>query len=81
MLHPTNNVQAFGRFLEAAALMNGQVTNLSNLARDSGILGRLFNELYIDQNWQNTLLFTLWTIFNKININLLRHKRRRFHCF
>lgn len=31
------NVQAFGRFLEIAALMNGQVTNLSNLARDAGI--------------------------------------------
>lgn len=33
----TRNVQAFSRFLEVAALMNGQVTNLSNLARDAGI--------------------------------------------
>ncbi len=33
----TRNVQAFGRFLEIAALMNGQVTNLSNIARDAGV--------------------------------------------
>lgn len=33
----TRNVQAFARFLEVSALMNGQVTNLSNLARDAGI--------------------------------------------
>lgn len=33
----TRNVQSFGRFLEIAALMNGQVTNLSNLARDAGV--------------------------------------------
>lgn len=33
----TRNVQAFGRFLEVAALMNGQVTNLSNLARDAAV--------------------------------------------
>lgn len=33
----TRNVQAFGRFLEVAALSNGQVTNLSNLARDAAI--------------------------------------------
>src|SRR3990167_2420668 len=33
----TRNVQAFGRFLEIAALMNGQVTNLSNISRDAGI--------------------------------------------
>src|SRR5579872_7205516 len=33
----TRNVQAFSRFLEIAALMNGQVTNLSNIARDAAI--------------------------------------------
>lgn len=33
----TRNVQAFSRFLEVAALMNGQVTNLSNIARDTGV--------------------------------------------
>ncbi len=33
----TRNVQAFGRFLEVAAIMNGQVTNLSNIARDAGV--------------------------------------------
>jgi predicted AAA+ superfamily ATPase len=33
----THNIQAFSRFLEVAALMNGQVTNLSNIARDSGV--------------------------------------------
>ncbi len=33
----TRNVQAFGRFLEVAAIMNGQVTNLSNLARDAAV--------------------------------------------
>lgn len=33
----TRNVHAFSRFLEIAALMNGQVTNLSNVARDSGV--------------------------------------------
>jgi len=33
----TRNVQSFGRFLEVAALMNGQVANLSNLARDAGV--------------------------------------------
>jgi uncharacterized protein len=33
----TRNIQAFSRFLEVAALMNGQVTNLSSVARDSGV--------------------------------------------
>lgn len=33
----TRNVPAFSRFLEVAALINGQVTNLSNVARDSGV--------------------------------------------
>ncbi len=33
----TRNVAAFGRFLEVAALMNAQVTNLSNIARDAGV--------------------------------------------
>ncbi len=33
----TRNVPAFGRFLEVAAIMNGQVANLSNVARDTGI--------------------------------------------
>ena len=33
----TRNVQAFSRFLEVSALMNGQVTNLSNISRDAGI--------------------------------------------
>jgi len=33
----TRNVIAFGRFLEIAAVMNGQVTNLSNIARDAAI--------------------------------------------
>lgn len=33
----TRNIQAFSRFLEVAALVNGQVTNLSNVARDSGV--------------------------------------------
>lgn len=33
----TRNIQAFSRFLEVAALSNGQVTNLSNLSRDAAI--------------------------------------------
>jgi uncharacterized protein len=33
----TRNVDAFGRFLEVAALANAQVTNLSSLARDAGV--------------------------------------------
>lgn len=33
----TRNVQAFSRFLEVAGLMNGQVTNLANIARDAGV--------------------------------------------
>ncbi len=33
----TRNVQAFSRFLEVAAIVNGQVTNLSNIARDAGV--------------------------------------------
>jgi predicted AAA+ superfamily ATPase len=33
----TRNVQTFGRFLEVAALTNGQITNLSNIARDTAI--------------------------------------------
>lgn len=33
----TRNVTAFGRFLEVAALTNGQITNLANLARDAGV--------------------------------------------
>jgi predicted AAA+ superfamily ATPase len=33
----TRNTQAFSRFLEVAALVNGQVTNLANIARDSGV--------------------------------------------
>src|SRR3990167_1870398 len=31
------NAQAFGRFLEVAGLMNGQITNLSNLSRDAAV--------------------------------------------
>ena len=33
----TRNAQAFGRFLEIAALMNCQITNLSNLSRDAAV--------------------------------------------
>lgn len=33
----TRNVQAFSRFLEIAALSNGQVTNLSNISRDAAV--------------------------------------------
>jgi len=33
----TRNVHAFGRFLEVAALINGQVTNLANIARDAAV--------------------------------------------
>lgn len=33
----TRNVQAFSRFLEIAGLMNGQVTNLANIARDASV--------------------------------------------
>lgn len=33
----TRNVGNFGRFLEVAALVNGQVTNLANIARDASI--------------------------------------------
>ena len=33
----TRNVQSFSRFLEVAALTNGQLTNLSNLARDAAV--------------------------------------------
>ncbi|MHB1948789.1 MAG: ATP-binding protein [Gammaproteobacteria bacterium] len=33
----TRNVQSFSRFLEVAGFMHGQVTNLSNLARDAGV--------------------------------------------
>lgn len=33
----TRNVNAFGRFLEVAALMHGQGVNLSNIARDSAV--------------------------------------------
>ncbi len=33
----TRNVQAFSRFLEVAALSNGQMTNLSNLSRDAAV--------------------------------------------
>src|SRR3990167_8610278 len=33
----TRNVQAFSRFLEVAGVMNGQVTNLNNIARDAAV--------------------------------------------
>jgi uncharacterized protein len=33
----TRNVPGFSRFLEIAAITNGQVTNLANVARDAGI--------------------------------------------
>jgi predicted AAA+ superfamily ATPase len=33
----TRNVGAFSRFLEVAARQNGQVTNVSNIARDAGV--------------------------------------------
>ncbi len=33
----TRNVDAFGRFLEIAALANAQTTNLSSLSRDAGV--------------------------------------------
>jgi uncharacterized protein len=33
----TRNVPGFSRFLETAAILNGQVTNLTNVARDTGI--------------------------------------------
>lgn len=33
----SRNVDRFNRFLQVAALANGQVTNLSNIARDSGM--------------------------------------------
>lgn len=34
----TRNVGAFSRFLEVAARQNGQVTNLSNIAREAGVV-------------------------------------------
>lgn len=33
----TRNVHAFSRFLDVAGLMNGQITNLSNIARDASV--------------------------------------------
>ena len=30
-------MQAFNRFLDVAAVMNGQVTNLSNISRDAAV--------------------------------------------
>lgn len=33
----TRNVPAFGRFLEIAAIMNAQTTNLANIARDAAV--------------------------------------------
>jgi len=33
----TRNIQAFNRFLEIAALSNGEVLNYSNIARECGI--------------------------------------------
>jgi predicted AAA+ superfamily ATPase len=32
-----HNIGSFSRFLEVAALMNGKVTNVSNIARDAGV--------------------------------------------
>jgi hypothetical protein len=33
----TRDVTSFSRFLEVAALMNGLVTNTSDIARDAGV--------------------------------------------
>lgn len=41
----TRNVGAFSRFLEIAARQNGQVTNISNIARDAGVARALSGRL------------------------------------
>ncbi|MCF7948992.1 MAG: DUF4143 domain-containing protein [Spirochaetia bacterium] len=43
----TRNVGAFSRFLEVAARQNGQVTNISNIARDASV-GRTTVQNYFD---------------------------------
>ena len=43
----TRNVGAFSRFLEVAARQNGQVTNVSNIAREAGV-GRTTVQNYFE---------------------------------
>jgi len=64
----TRNIPAFGRFLEVAAISNGEVLNYSNIARECGVTGPTVREYF--QILEDTLIGRQLPAFRK------RKKRR-----
>ena len=64
----TRNIPAFNRFLEAAALTNGEIVNYTNIARECGVSGPTVKEYF--QILEDTLTGRILPAFRK------RRKRR-----
>ena len=68
----TRNVPAFGRFLEIAALSNGELVNYNNIATDCGVSAPTVKEYY--RILEDTLLGTMVSAYR------IRSKRRIIHA-
>jgi uncharacterized protein len=74
----TRNVGAFSRFLEIAARQNGQVTNISNIARDAGVARTTV------QNYFDILIDTLigyWVPAWKLKRSTKQISHPKFYLF
>jgi uncharacterized protein len=74
----TRNVGAFSRFLEIAARQNGQVTNISNIARDAGVARTTV------QNYFDILIDTLigyWVPAWKLKKSTKQISHPKFYLF
>ena len=74
----TRNAGAFSRFLEIAARQNGQVTNISNIARDAGVARTTV------QNYFDILIDTLigyWVPAWKLKRSTKQLSHPKFYLF
>jgi predicted AAA+ superfamily ATPase len=75
----TRNVAAFSRFFEAMAYSHGDLTNYSNIARDSGVDAKTIKEYY--QILVDTLLGTFVEPWKKRQERQVIGKAAKFYLF
>ena len=51
----TRNIPAFGRFLEVAALTNGELVNYANIASECGVSAPSWEE-FLRRLWSNKII-------------------------
>jgi predicted AAA+ superfamily ATPase len=75
----TRNVPAFSRFFEAMGYSHGELTNFTNIARDSGVDGKTVKEYY--QILVDTLLGTWVPPFKRRQDRQVIQKAAKFYLF